>query len=270
MNFSQQKGFSVVEAVIASSIFALIVTSLLGVFMYVNNSAQFAGSKQRALAFAEEGLEAVRNIRDGDYMNLTDGMTGLQTTGNIWDFAGTDNVLDEFTREIDITETATNTKQVTSTVEWEEKGVLRDVALTTYLTYWQEEVTTGDEASCLDVDVSGVALSGNRRELQGVVLSNTCGTPIIVDMVTVEWGNSREINRVRFGSINAWLSNGTAGSPSGTQPSGTELDIVDQTILMVGTTETRYRFSGNMNGQVFTITYTMLDGSTKVITGITP
>ncbi len=269
MTFSTQKGFSVVEAIIATSIFALITTSMIGILIYVNNSAQFAGSKQRALLIAEEGLEAVRNIRDSGFDELDDGTTGIRSAGNLWSFFGADNNIEEFTRVIEISSVDSNTKEIVSTVSWEERGVDREVELSTYLTYWQEENLGGD-ALCLDVDISGVILNGNRRELRRVYVSNTCASDIIIDTVAVEWSNNRRINRVRFQPVNVWRSNGSVGSPSGTQTSGTELDILDRIITSADTFETRYRFNGNMSGQVFTITYKMDDGSTKIVTGISP
>ena len=42
----------------------------------------FGRTRARAATLADEGLEAVRNIRDANFSNLTDGTFGLTTTGN--------------------------------------------------------------------------------------------------------------------------------------------------------------------------------------------
>jgi len=135
---SVQSGFSLIEIIIASGVFVLIVGSFLGVLIYFNKSAVSVGDKTRAIFLAEEGLEAARNIRDGDFSNLIDGTYGLVVSGNQWGFSGTADVTDIFTRQVSVLTVDANTKQITSQVSWDNSAV----SLITYLTNWQIVVET--------------------------------------------------------------------------------------------------------------------------------
>ena len=66
---------------------------MVGVLMYSNKASQFAGSKQRAVFLAEEGIEAVRNIRDEAFINLNDSTYGRGITGNTWSLSGANDTI---------------------------------------------------------------------------------------------------------------------------------------------------------------------------------
>jgi len=135
---SVQSGFSLIEIIIASGVFALIVGSFLGVLIYFNKSAVSVGDKTRAIFLAEEGLEVVRNIRDGDFNNLTDGNHGLAVSGGQYIFSGTQDNTGIFTRQLNVSTIEADTKQITSQVSWDNSAV----SLITYLTNWQIVVET--------------------------------------------------------------------------------------------------------------------------------
>lgn len=133
-----KRGFSLVEVLLAVSIFGLIVTALVGGLIYGQQSTAMAGMRSRAAILADEGLEAVRNIRDAGFSNLTDGTYGLSTAGNQWGFSGTSDTTDIFSRVVTISAVSTNRKLVTSTVNWQQNQQRAgSVVLTTYLTNWQ-------------------------------------------------------------------------------------------------------------------------------------
>lgn len=140
------KGFSVVEVLLAVSVMALIITGFTGAIIYGQESTVVAASQARATFIAEEGLEAVRNIRDSGFANLTDGTFGLSTSSSQWSFNDSADVTDNFTRDINITSVDANRKQVVSTVTWQQTpSRTGNVALTTYLTHWK---TTVPVTSC--------------------------------------------------------------------------------------------------------------------------
>lgn len=134
----QAKGFSLVEIILASAIFVFIVAALIGNIIYVQESAVVSGARARAVALAEEGLEASRNIRDASFANLTDGNHGLAISSNQWTFSGTQDVTDSvFTRQLQISTPSANRKQVISQVTWQQTPQRTgSVSLTTYLTNW--------------------------------------------------------------------------------------------------------------------------------------
>lgn len=133
-----QSGFSLVEVLLAVSVFSLIVTGLIGGLIYGQESTALAGQRARAAILADEGLEAVRNIRDANFSNLTDGTFGLTTTGNQWNLSGSSDATDIFTRAITISAVDAKRKQVTSTVTWQQNAQRNGtVSVVTYLTNWK-------------------------------------------------------------------------------------------------------------------------------------
>ena len=97
----KKHGFSIVEAILSMAIFMLITTALIGIIIYGKQSTSVAGERARAIFLAEEGLEAVRNIKNEDFTNLIDGTYGLNASTGEWEFSGTsDSTENFFTREI--------------------------------------------------------------------------------------------------------------------------------------------------------------------------
>ncbi|MBI5356235.1 prepilin-type N-terminal cleavage/methylation domain-containing protein [Candidatus Collierbacteria bacterium] len=149
ISYNLQAGFSLVEVLLAVSVFALIVTGLVGGLIYGQQSTALAGQRARAAVLADEGLEAVRNIRDENYSNLTDGTFGLAISANQWVFSGTSDATDIFTRAVTISAAGANRKLVTSAVTWQQNPQ-RDgsVTLTTYLSNWAASGGGGPPSSC--------------------------------------------------------------------------------------------------------------------------
>lgn len=139
MKCYKQKGFSTIEALLASSILVLIVTAFMGAYIYGSESTASAGQRSKATFLAEEGLEASRNIRDSGFSNLSNGTNGLVISSGQWTFSGTSDITDSFyTRQITISTAGTNRKQVVSTVTWQQNNQRTgSVSLTTNLTNWR-------------------------------------------------------------------------------------------------------------------------------------
>lgn len=151
-----QQGFSLVEVLLSVSIFALLMTFLVGAWLYGQEAVALSGSHSRAVFLAEEGLEATRNIRDATFVNLTDGNHGLSTTGNQWSFSGTSDLTDIFTRQITISTVDTKRKNVTSTVTWQQ-NLQRSgtVSLVSRLTNWlgTNKGSAPSLVACFNLDV---------------------------------------------------------------------------------------------------------------------
>ncbi len=139
-------GFSVVEVILASSIFILLVTALVGAYLYGEESTILAGNRASAVFLADEGLEAVRNIRGegsaGSFNSLTNGMHGLATSSNEWIFSGSSDVTDIFTRTVEIGTVDSFRKNATSTVTWQQNAQRSGtVLLVTRFTDWLSVVS---------------------------------------------------------------------------------------------------------------------------------
>lgn len=163
---SHTKGFSLVEALLSVSLFALFVTALVGAVIYGRESTAVAGARARAIAIAEEGLEATRNIRDASFASLTNGNHGLAISSNQWAFSGTSDTVDNFTRQVVISTPSTNRRQAVSTVTWQQTpSRTGSVALTTYHTNWRSSSGGGSPpASCVAYCQSVGYTTGTCRE----------------------------------------------------------------------------------------------------------
>lgn len=136
-----EAGFSVVEVLLAAAVFGFLAVGLSGAIVYGRASNADAGNHARATALAEEGLEAVRNIRDANFANLVNSSPtfGLVQSGNVWTLSGTSDSTGIFTRTVTISTVDTERKNVTVNVSW--NG--RQVSVSGELSNWASAVTTG-------------------------------------------------------------------------------------------------------------------------------
>ncbi|MBI2463621.1 prepilin-type N-terminal cleavage/methylation domain-containing protein [Candidatus Peregrinibacteria bacterium] len=149
-------GFSLIEVLLAITLFTAFTA---GVFALALDTLQRDSSdklKNEALSYAEEGLEAARNIRDKNFLLLTNGDHGLQFLNDNWIFIAAPEIINDFyERTIFIEDVyrdsngniADNgsydpeTKKIKSEIVWYEKGFIpKSVSLSSYFTDW-----TGDD-----------------------------------------------------------------------------------------------------------------------------
>jgi len=263
---TKSQGFSLIEVILAVSIFSLIMTALIGAFLYGQESTALAGQRVRAVMLAEEGLEAVRNIQDEDFSNLTNGTHGLAISGNQWIFSGSEDITDVFTRQVAVSEVSFDKKQVSSTISWQQNQQRSgSVVLITYFTNWAKLVS---QNAGFVVGTSGAAIGGGgNKELQNITIENTGEVDIVIDKITVTWDSSNLIEEIKIDNTRVWKHN-NEGTPDGKQVSGTELDIEDFTLIQgSGVVDIdKFKFDGDMAGSIFTILFTLGDGSTKQVT----
>lgn len=141
---------------LAIFIFTLFSVTVVYLSLDTADRATQVEVKNEALLYAEEGMEAVRNIRDRDYLDLVSGSYGLSFSSDTWSLVAAPETIDAYYQRTvlieDVYRDGSNniaaegtldpeTKRVTVTVTWNWKGVLpKDTVLSTYLTNW-----TGDE-----------------------------------------------------------------------------------------------------------------------------
>lgn len=164
-SITNNRGVSLVEIVLASAVFALLVAALGGSFVYGRESVRLSGDRSRAIFLASEGLEAVRNIRDNNFTNLSDGTFGLATSSNQWILSGSSDTVGIFTRQITISSINADTKQVASQVTWQQNPQrVGNITLYTYLTDWHAEVELIlIEITCADYCISQSYSNGTCR-----------------------------------------------------------------------------------------------------------
>jgi len=181
LRIKNQEGFSLVEVVLASAVFVLMVTALVGAYLYGEQATALAGNRARAAMLAEEGLEAVRNIRDVTFTNLANGTYGLSTIGNQWSLLGSQDISDIFTRQIIISSIDPTRRTVTTNVSWQQNPQRTGlVSLTSRFADWLAS-GIGDWANPLEeasIDIVGTN-DGRKIQVQGdyVYIIRNGGSP---------------------------------------------------------------------------------------------
>lgn len=151
LHTSAQKGFSLVEGVLAAGLLGIVVTALVGLFIYGQESTRVGGERMIAVFLAEEGMEAVRNIRDSatGFGNIpADSTYGLIVSGSpqIYSLSGSSDTtplspggVEVYTRRIAITSLATPTrKKAVVTVTWDISPVRQGkVEIESHFTDWR-------------------------------------------------------------------------------------------------------------------------------------
>ena len=147
------------EVLLAGTILAILSSALIGSIIYGRETAVLAGYRSRAVLLAEEGLEAVRNIRDENFSNLSDGTYGLAVSSSQWVFSGSSDAVGIFTRSIVISSVDANTKQAEVIIAWQPPFFRQDeVRGTAYFTDWkriQEEEISSCDAYCTSQEYNG-------------------------------------------------------------------------------------------------------------------
>jgi Tfp pilus assembly protein PilV len=144
MFYLSKKGFSVVEVMLSAALLLTAVVCFTGAIIYGQRSTQISGSVARATFLAQQGIEAVRNIKDVSYNNLvstscpTQTYYGLAVNNGLWTLSGTSDTTDNFLRQISICDSDSDRKLVVCTVTWAETAARNgSVILTTELTNWR-------------------------------------------------------------------------------------------------------------------------------------
>ncbi len=161
-----QRGFTLVEAVVAISVFAIGLIAVLQVTLTAKASSEAARDTVQVSNYLQEGLEAIRTIRDATWTNInTDGAYHLNSTNGAnppWQLiAGSTEAVGKYSRTVTIS------------------SVSRE-----------------------DTDASGTLTAGDRIVASGGTLADASTKKITV---TITWSNgSRTYSRSVFGYLTDW------------------------------------------------------------------
>lgn len=172
--FCSQKGFSVLEVILASALFTIFATGAVLLIVQGHNANRLGKEESVALQYASEGIEAVKSIKNQGFSNISGinptprGIT-RNATNNVWEFKaeGTNNTLfhntsDNYVRTIKVESVNRNntpplgdivssggtddpdTKKITSNVTWNFNSARPEsIKLTTYLSDWIKPIVSG-------------------------------------------------------------------------------------------------------------------------------
>ncbi|HKX73532.1 MAG TPA: type II secretion system protein [Candidatus Saccharimonadales bacterium] len=140
LHINNQRGFSPVEVLLAATVFGFLATAVIGAIIYGRSSTAAAGERSRAVALAEEGSEAIRNIRDANFANLTNGTYGLAQSGGAWTLSGTSDTTGIFTRQAVISTIDSTRKNVAVTVTWPQGATTAQTSVSSRLSDWMASI----------------------------------------------------------------------------------------------------------------------------------
>ncbi|MDD5291290.1 MAG: prepilin-type N-terminal cleavage/methylation domain-containing protein [Patescibacteria group bacterium] len=163
--FKKQSGFSILEIVVA---FSIITIGLVGVLSLTTQNVQVEYVNKNNLVasqLAQEGLELTRNIRDNNWLSGNDWDNGITPGNYIVDYAGNITSVEGieeaklqqsndageedyywhqagdldslFSRLITITQTSSESLNVSCLVQWEDRGQTYQYVADTILYDWR-------------------------------------------------------------------------------------------------------------------------------------
>lgn len=255
---NSNKGAFLIEILLSIGIFVMWTMVIGFLLSGASFSPRQSVERLQAILLAQEGLEAARSMRDGDFDNLTVGPHGLAISNNKWVFSGVNDIQDKFTRQVTLSDIDTYTKKIVSIVNWITAQNQPDsISFTAFLTDWKQ---SSGQSENLRISLDSAKLENGNQTLRGFVLENIGTQPITINKITVWWQDaSGLIQEIRLGD-RVWANNGP-GLPSGKQPSGTELDIEDLTIQPgISISDTWFKFNGPISVTNFVVKFSLSSG----------
>jgi len=133
-----RSGQSLVEAIVAVGITLLVITGLVVLAVGAVRSATLARNRSLAVQYAQEGLEALRSVRDRSFSELpSSGTSRVVWTGSEWGVLAGTETIGTYTRSFTPEQISAGKLKILLSVAWTDSAGDHTVDLTTYLTDWQ-------------------------------------------------------------------------------------------------------------------------------------
>ncbi len=163
-NVKMRNGFSILETVVSLGIITIGIIGVLGLFTQTIRSGEISFNQEIAINLAQEGIEVIRNQRDSNWIipniDWNDGINGTEykvnfKNDNTWEIIEAtgfqklylrsekiythetgNNTQTIFERKIEI-KNNTDMLEITSTVQWTERGNTQSIIMKDNLYNWQ-------------------------------------------------------------------------------------------------------------------------------------
>lgn len=203
-------GQSLVEVLISITLITFIAVNLLSLLTNRLQIMTLTRKSIKAMALAEEGLEATRIIRDAGWNLMASGTHGLALSNGAWGFQGASDLTEDFTRTVTISNSALNEKTINVAVAWTSpSGEITNYSLDTLLTNWRS--------------IGGPLLSGNWQNPQTLgsidIGPGNAGTGLAVSNSKV-YMSAKAADKKKDDLYVIDVSNGSAPSIVGTVNTG--------------------------------------------------
>ncbi|OGL70043.1 hypothetical protein A3C17_01510 [Candidatus Uhrbacteria bacterium RIFCSPHIGHO2_02_FULL_53_13] len=290
MNFRDQSGSLLLEAVLASALLAVFAIAILSLTVTANQGTGKALKDADVVWRAQEGIEALRTI-PFDSLSLTD-QGSLSWTGSSWTVSssGPETLAGGITRTVRVKQVErdsncvivptgsgdvdVDTLALESEVSWTDPlGRAQSYTVSSLRTRYtdpQGDCFLAEQASQIGINLTLQAEWFGLKQLRTLYLENLGTEPITIHEIEFTWNNAETMDQMFINSTKVWSSSGP-GSPSGPQSSGTEIDIADYTIPGGTSVEiNKTQFSGDMRGTTLTLKLEFSDDSEITSDPFTP
>lgn len=276
-------GQNLLEVLVALAIFLYFLSGAAILAFRHLNTINKANDLSDVGSIGEESLEAIQSIAYNNWPALADGSYGLTSAGGSWQLqVSPDSVNGKYSRTVIISPVKRDidcnivlsggtsdpdTKLVTININWPDFNTSRTRSFTQYFTRWDAPTycVVKGQAGYLLIDVSRASIDSTKKVMVGVAFTNISEVPITIDKLKLTWTMPGDIEWIKIEGTNYWHSTNGTGTPQGTQPSGTELDIVNVVIPAGETYDADgFRFKQKIDGSTVTIKATMTDGTSTL------
>lgn len=181
---TKRKGFLLVEILLSTALFVLLLTAFSGVFYYGMEASQLSGNRSRAVMYAEEGQEALRSIKNANFNSLTPGTYGLSYASGTWSLIPGQDTMGGYSRSVTITNVGQYRKDTAVTVNWQQTpSRTGTVTLSGRVTNWKTILNPG-----LGITVNKVLIN------RGLSLTPSSFAPYKVATTTVTLASSTKFS----------------------------------------------------------------------------
>lgn len=201
---SQKSGFAIIEVLLAISLFSVFSVGIFYLSIDTVQRDAKVNNDSNAMYYAIEGLEAVRSIRDQNYLYLTNGDYGLNLEAGAWEFAtAPEDINGIYERTITLSDIFRDesgniasdgiyfdpdTKKITSEILWLNKGALpRTTTLTGYVSNWRGDQWIQSTCAEFEEGTYDVTESVTQSELG----ADECGLKLAeIELASTEYGTA--------------------------------------------------------------------------------
>jgi hypothetical protein len=133
-----QRGSLLLEVVFAGALFSMVSLGVVSAVVGGRSSMASVEQRTQALYLAQEGIEALRSVRDSSPAALLAGEWGLSREGSAWTLEWSPDITEDvYMRTLTIAAPESGVWDVTSRVEWQTETGERSVELNSRLTDWR-------------------------------------------------------------------------------------------------------------------------------------
>jgi Tfp pilus assembly protein PilV len=103
-NSLHSSGFALIETILAMALMIAFATTSVSVILHSFSMNRLGNEETQATLYAQEGIEAIRSIKNQNWSDLTPGIYGVDNSSGRWQLSGSPNTRDKFTRTIYLSE----------------------------------------------------------------------------------------------------------------------------------------------------------------------